>query len=93
MLTGETIGQVLSCEIRTFGVLMVLSETEDKTDMSVKGKPVSDPTQSETLCMWRSFLTGTWEVSCVFGSGMPGRVDKTGVVRRPRTHTRSRTRA
>jgi hypothetical protein len=80
VLTGETIGQVLSCEIKLFGVLMLLSEAEDKMSIGVNGEPLLNPTQSKTLCMWRRFLTGTWEVSCASGGGIPDRINKTRVV-------------
>lgn len=75
------------------GVLMLLSEAEDKISLGVIGEPILDPTQSETLCMWRSFLTGTWEISCVFGSGIPNRNNKARAVSWLCTHMRSRTRA
>lgn len=60
---------------------MLLSEAEDKTGMGVRGEPMSDPAQSETLCMWRSFLTGTWEISCVSRSGILDRINKVEAVR------------
>lgn len=63
MLTGEAIGQVLSCEINKSGVLMLLSETENKTKESGIGESSLDLAQSETLCMWKSPLNGTWEIS------------------------------
>ena len=63
MLTGEAIGQALSCEIKKFEVLMFLSETENKISAGVKGEPHLNLAQSETLCMWKSPLYGTWEIS------------------------------
>jgi len=50
-LTGVQAGQVLSCEIRSFGVPTPLSEAEGNTDARDIGERVSDPAQSETLCM------------------------------------------
>lgn len=54
MLTGETTGQVLSCEINFSEVLMLLSETESHTRSGGYGKPafgpraVVDPVHVET---------------------------------------------
>ena len=55
---------------------MLLSETEDKTGTCDIGKPMPDSMQSQILCMWRSFLTETREVSGVFGSGILDRINK-----------------
>jgi hypothetical protein len=64
VLTGEVMGQVLSCERNfKFEVLMLLSEAEDRIWLYVFGEYSLDLAQSETLSTWRSPLRGTWEVS------------------------------
>ena len=50
-LTGAHAGQPSSCEIRCSGVPMRFSDAEGHTEGGVIGKPLSDPAQSETLCM------------------------------------------
>jgi len=50
-LTGVHADQVLSCEIRLFGVPTLLSEAEGHTDGDANRKSSSGPAQSETLCM------------------------------------------
>ena len=42
---------------------MLLTETEDYKPYVAIGETYGCLTQSETLGMWRSSLTGTWEVS------------------------------
>ena len=44
---------------------MQLSDAEDETITSANGELEMDLPQSETLCTWRSFVTGTWEISFV----------------------------
>ena len=61
-LTGAHAGQPLSCEIRSSGVPTLLSEAEGHTEVGVRGKPVADPAQSETLCMRGNFSHGDWEL-------------------------------
>lgn len=61
-LTGADAGQVLSCEITQIGAPTLLSEAEGHIDGSANRKFPPSPTQSETLCMCRSLLHGTWEI-------------------------------
>ncbi len=61
-LTGERIGEVLSREIKKFGVLTVLCEREGNTMDVRNGEHVLDPARSETLCMYGSFLHGNREI-------------------------------
>ncbi len=42
---------------------MLLSEAEDNNRTDAIGMFVRYLAQSETLCTWRSSLTGTWEIS------------------------------
>jgi len=42
---------------------MFLSETEDKKQWAANGEAHGYLAQSETSCMWRRSLTGTWEIS------------------------------
>jgi len=64
VLTEETMGWVLSCEIiNGIKVLMFLSDAEDNRVDGAIGKPSIHLAQSETPCTWRSSLYGTWEVS------------------------------
>lgn len=44
-------------------MLMFLSETEDNKQHVDMGETGFYLAQSETLSMWRSSLTGTWEIS------------------------------
>ena len=50
-LTGAHAGQPSSCEIIQSGVPTLLSEAEGHTGIDAIGKPISDPAQSQTLCM------------------------------------------
>lgn len=77
MLTGDVMGQVLSCEIKRSEVLMLLSEAENDIASRVEGERVADLAQSETLSTWRCSLIGTWEISF-----MPGQVSRVGWQRR-----------
>ena len=55
---------------------MLLSETEDNTEVDTNGKSASDLTQSKTLRTWKSALYGTWDVSSIpwlTGSAHEGR--------------------
>ena len=49
-LTGAHAGQPSSCEIRSFGVPMLLSEAEGHTEIGVIGEPTSDPALA--LFLW-----------------------------------------
>jgi len=53
---------------------MFLSEAEDKNCANVIGEFAWYLAQSETLCTWRSSLTGTWEVSML--PAQAGRLSK-----------------
>ena len=93
VLTGETMGQVLSCEIKRSEVLMLLSEAEDYTATRAIGQRAVDLAQSETLSTWRRSLTGTWEISFTPGQVYPGRLAKARAVRSTCTWVRGRTRS
>jgi len=58
---------------------MQLSDAEDRIIISVNGELTMDLPQSETLCTWRSSVTGTWEVSLV-PDVYPGRLGKANAV-------------
>jgi len=53
---------------------MFLSEAEDKNRTNAIGEFVQYLAQSETLCTWRSSLTGTWEISIL--PAQSGRLSK-----------------
>lgn len=55
---------------------MLLSEAEDYGGTGVNGEPGSYLAQSETLCTWRSSLTGTWEISVLPARAGRGRKAK-----------------
>jgi len=59
-LTGAHADQVLSCEIRQFGVPTLLSEAEGYTDGDARRKSSLDPAQSETLCMCGNSMRENW---------------------------------
>ena len=61
-LTGAHVGQPSSCEIRSSGVPMRLSDAEGHTEGGVTGKSPSDPAQSETLCMRGNSSDGKREI-------------------------------
>src|SRR5215469_5115427 len=61
-LTGAHAGQPSSCEIRQSGVPTPLSEAEGNTGIGVTGEPVTDPAQSETLCMRGNSSHGNREI-------------------------------
>src|SRR5215831_1818781 len=61
-LTGAHAGQPSSCEIRSSGVPTLLSEAEGHTEIGVRGEPVADPAQSETLCMRDNSSRGNREI-------------------------------
>ena len=48
-LTGAHAGQPSSCEIRSSGVPTLFCEGEGHLETGVRGQPVADPAQSETL--------------------------------------------
>jgi len=50
-LTGAHAGQPSSCEIIHSGVPTPLSDAEGHTGIDATGEPISDPAQSQTLCM------------------------------------------
>lgn len=84
-------GWVLSCENKTPGVSMLLSEAEDKNHDRAKGERSWCPAQSETPCTWRSFLYGTWEISSPSDVASSERAPKSEIVPVSRTVLRSRT--
>ena len=61
-LTGAHAGQPSSCEIRSIGMPTPLSEAEGHTGGGVTGELLSDPAQSETLCMRGNSLYGNREI-------------------------------
>jgi RNA-directed DNA polymerase len=61
-LTGAHAGQPSSCEIRRSGVPTPLSEAEGNTERDAMASPVSDPAQSETLCMRGNSSPGNQEI-------------------------------
>ena len=61
-LTGAHAGQPSSCEIRQSGMPTLLSEAEGHTEVGVRGEPVADPAQSETLCMRGNSSHGNREI-------------------------------
>src|SRR5262245_57017508 len=65
-LTGAHAGQPSSCEIRSSGVPTLLSEAEGHTEIGVRGEPVADPAQSETLCMRGNSSHGNREIPASF---------------------------
>src|SRR6516164_6881397 len=75
-LTGAHVGQPSSCEIRSSGVPMRLSDAEGHTEGGVTGKSPSDPAQSETLCMRGNSSHGKREIPRVPAGGAAGRPDK-----------------
>jgi RNA-directed DNA polymerase len=76
-LTGAHAGQPSSCEIRQSGVPTLLSEAEGHTGIGVIGEPVTDPAQSETLCMRGHSSRGNREVpSPPAADGATGRPEK-----------------
>ena len=76
-LTGEDVGQVLSCEIRHFGAPTLLSEAEGHIGDGAMRESSSSPAQSETLCTRGSSLHGTREVPLLPAvDGAVGRSEK-----------------
>ena len=76
-LTGAHAGQPLSCEIRQSGVPTLLCEAEGNTGIGVTGEPISDPAQSETLCMRENSPHGNREIpSPPAADGAAGRPEK-----------------
>src|SRR5215469_15160477 len=76
-LTGAHAGQPSSCEIRQSGVPTLLCEAEGHTGIGVIGEPVTDPAQSETLCMRGNSSRGNREVpSPPAADGATGRPEK-----------------
>ena len=61
-LTGVHAGQVSSCEITLSGTPTPLSEAEGHTVSSVTGKPLTGPTQSQTLGTRGNSLHGNREI-------------------------------
>src|SRR5262249_52063087 len=76
-LTGAHAGQLSSCEIRQSGVPTLLSEAEGNIGAGVTGEPVTDPAQSETLCMRGNSSHGNREIpSPPVPDGRAGRPEK-----------------
>jgi RNA-directed DNA polymerase len=76
-LTGAHAGQPSSCEIRQSGVPTPLSYAEGNTGIGASGEPVTDPAQSETLCMRGNSSHGNREIpSLPDTGGVPGRPEK-----------------
>src|SRR5262245_37129971 len=76
-LTGAHAGQPSSCEIRQSGVPTLLCEAEGNTGIGVIGKPVTDPAQSETLCMRGNSSHGNREIPALpAADGATGRSEK-----------------
>src|SRR5215469_15210479 len=76
-LTGAHAGQPSSCEIRQSGVPTPLSEAEGNTGIGVTGEPVTDPAQSQTLCMRGNSSHGNREIpSLPDADGATGRPEK-----------------
>src|SRR5215470_8024957 len=76
-LTGAHAGQPSSCEIRPSGVPTLLCEGEGHTATGAMGKPVSDPTQSETLRMRGNSSSGNREIPASPATdGVSGRPEK-----------------
>src|SRR5215475_12654532 len=90
--TGETTGQVLSCETGLIPRCRSRSADEKATSPIAYWLGWENLAQSETLCTWRSSLRGTWEVSLARGL-VPGRLGKAEAVRRACTWVRSRMRS
>ena len=83
-LTGAHAGQPSSCEIIHSGVPTPLSDAEGHTGIDATGEPISDPAQSQTLCMRGLSSHGNREIPT---SSIP-RVDRLGKAasRTPRMH-------
>src|SRR5262245_43116636 len=76
-LTGAHAGQPSSCEIRQSGVPTPLSYAEGNTGIGASGEPVTDPAQSETLCMRGNSSHGNREIpSPPAADGATGRPEK-----------------
>src|SRR5262245_34676878 len=76
-LTGAHAGQPSSCEITPSGVPTLLSEAEGHTVTGVMGEPITDPAQSETLCMRENSSHGNREIpSLPTADGATGRPGK-----------------
>jgi RNA-directed DNA polymerase len=76
-LTGAHAGQPSSCEIRSFGVPMLLPKAEGNTRSGVIGEPAPDPAQSETLSMRGTSSHGNWEIpQAATGDGPVARPEK-----------------
>ena len=75
-LTGAHVGQPSSCEIRSSGVPMRLSDAEGHTEGGVTGKSPSDPAQSETLCMRGNSSHGKREIPRAPAGRQAGRPEK-----------------
>src|SRR5262245_25791997 len=76
-LTGAHAGQPSICEIRPSGVPTLLCEAEGHTETGVTGEPITDPAQSETLCMRENSSHGNREIpSSPAADGATGRPGK-----------------
>src|SRR4051794_6986739 len=84
-LTGAHAGQPLGCEIRSFGVPMLLCEAEGHPGGGAPGEPLSDPAQSETLCMRDNSSHGNREIPSSSAGGAADRSGK-GTPHKPGRH-------
>ena len=76
-LTGAHAGQPSSCEIFHSGVPTLLSEAEGHTGIDATGEPISDPAQSQTLCMRGHSSHGNREIPTLpAADGATGRPEK-----------------
>ena len=57
-------GWVLSCETGLSEVPIHFSDEKATSSHALVGECEMDLAQSETPCVWRSPLCGTWEASC-----------------------------